>query len=235
MKDRVVLITGGAGNLGRSVTRACLGAGALVAVPFYNTDATSALEEVSSEYPKRLFSFALDLTTERGAEQAVRETLEWGGAIHSVIHLIGGYAGGTKIGDTPLELWNRMIELNTTSAYLTARFALPKMIEAGGGSFVFISSRNALADFADHAAYSVAKSALITLSKAIAEEYGVDGIRSNVVAPSTIDTEANRREMPDADPSTWIAPDALAKVVLFLASDQSSVINGSVVPVFGSS
>lgn len=232
MNNKVVLVTGGAGNLGHAVSRAFLEAGARVAIPVYKTDHTPELDQLKSAFGDRIHSFALDLTTERGAGQAIRQVVEWAGSLTTVAHLVGGYTGGTRLADTPIEVWNRMIDLNMTSAFFMARFAIPQLLENGGGSFVFVSSRAAFEKRNQRAAYSVTKAGLISLARAIAEEYGKDGIRSNVVVPDTIDTEANRRAMPDADRSTWIKPDSIARVILFLASDEARAINGASVPVF---
>jgi NAD(P)-dependent dehydrogenase (short-subunit alcohol dehydrogenase family) len=233
MKDAVVLVTGGAGNLGQAVTRAFLEAGARVAVPLYKTDKQSALDELSRTYQKQLHPFALDLTTERGAEQAIRQVVEWGGGLRSVVHLIGGFAGGTRLADTSEAAWSRMVNLNLTSAYLISRFAIPTLLAGGGGSFVFVSSRAVFQGRANRGAYAATKAGLITLAQTIAEEYGAEGIRSNVIVPDTVDTEDNRRAMPEADFSKWTSPDAIAKVILFLASPASGVINGAVLPVYG--
>jgi NAD(P)-dependent dehydrogenase (short-subunit alcohol dehydrogenase family) len=233
MKDKVTLVTGGAGNLGQAVTRMMLERGARVAVPFYKSDAPSSIEGLKREFGPAFYSFALDLTTERGAEQAVRQVLEWGGGLHSVVHLVGGFHGG-RLADTPLDAWERLIQLNMTSAYLIARFALPVLAEGGGGSFVFVSSRAAFDAPAGRAAYAATKAGLLQLARAVAEEYGGEGIRSNVIVPDTIDTEDNRRAMPDADHSRWIRPEEIAKVILFLASGEASAINGAVLPVYGS-
>lgn len=232
MNGKVVLVTGGAGNLGQAVTRSFLEAGARVAVPFYKTDQPSALDRLSSEYGDRLHTFALDLTTERGAEQAVRQVVEWGRSLDAVAHLVGGFVGGTRLAETPLEVWGRMVELNLTSAYLVARFAIPRLLEGGGGAFVFVSSRAAFEGRARKAAYSATKAGLVSLAKAIAEEYGGEGIRSNVVVPDTIDTPGNRTAMPDADPTRWTLPASIARVILFLASDEARAINGAAVPVY---
>lgn len=232
MNDKVVLVTGGAGNLGRSVTRAFLEAGARVAVPFYKTDQPTALDRLSSEFGERLHSFALDLTTERGAEQAVRQVVEWGGSLAAVTHLVGGFTGGTRLADTPIEIWTRMVDLNMTSAYLVARFAIPRLLETGGGAFVFVSSRAAFEGRAERAAYSATKAGLVSLAKAIAEEYGDEGLRSNVVVPDTIDTQANRRSLPETQQRRLTQPDAIARVILFLASAEARAINGAAVPVY---
>jgi NAD(P)-dependent dehydrogenase (short-subunit alcohol dehydrogenase family) len=233
MRDRVALVTGGAGNLGQAVTRLFLDGGARVAVPFYKTDKPSALDDLSANYGNRLHTFALDLTTERGAEQAVREVAEWAGRLECVVHLIGGFTGGTRLADTPIDTWNRMIDLNMTSAFLIARSSIPQLLAAGGGSLVFVSSRAAFEGRTGRAAYAATKAGLITLAKAIAEEYGPEGIRSNVVVPDTLDTDDNRLALPDADHSRWIGPDAVAQVVLFLASRNAGAINGAAVPVYG--
>jgi NAD(P)-dependent dehydrogenase (short-subunit alcohol dehydrogenase family) len=235
MNDSVVLVTGGAGNVGRAVTQAFLEAGARVAVPVYKTDTTDALDALRAPYAERLHSFALDLTTERGAEEAVREVVGWGGRLDTVIHMVGGYAGGTAIGDTPIETWDRMLDLNVKSAFLIAQAALREMPRDRGGRFVFVSSRAARAGRGGQAAYAVAKAALITFAEALAEEYADRGIRSNVILPGTVDTEANRHSMPDADHGSWTRPEEIARVVLFLASDAAAAVNGAAVPVYGRS
>jgi NAD(P)-dependent dehydrogenase (short-subunit alcohol dehydrogenase family) len=235
MNDRVVLVTGGAGNLGRAVTGAFLESGAQVAVPVYKTDQQGALDELQARHGDRLMSFALDLTTERGADAVVHQVLEWRGRLDSVVHLVGGYSGGARIADTPIAVWDRMIDLNLRSAWLVAHSAIPSMREAGGGSMVFVSARAALQQRTGHAAYAVAKSALITLVQSIAEEYGAEGLRANAVLPGTIDTEGNRSAMPNADHTRWTTPDEIARVILFLASDAAAAVNGAAVPVYGRS
>lgn len=235
MTDAIVLVTGGAGNVGRSVTYAFLRAGARVAVPFYKTDQPDALDALRSEFGDRIHAFALDLTTERGAEAAIRDVTEWGGRLDTVVHMVGGYAGGVKLAVTPVDLWDRMMDLNLKSAWLIARSALPPMIEQGGGSFVFVSSRAARTGRVGHAAYAVAKAGLITLAEAIGEEYRDEGIRSNVVLPGTVDTAANRRAMPEADHESWTAPEEIARTILFLASSDAAAVTCAAIPVYGRS
>lgn len=235
MSDAVVLVTGGAGNVGRAVTRAFLEDGARVAVPFYKTDQPSALDSLRQEFGDRLHSFALDLTTERGAEQAVQQVVEWGGGLTTVAHMVGGYSGGVRLVDTSMELWDRMMDLNLRSAWLVARFAIPRMLEGGGGSLVFVSSRAALEQRSSRGAYAVAKSGLLTLTEALAEEHGENNIRVNAVLPGTIDTEANRASMPDADHSRWTQPEEIARVIHFLASPAAGAVNGATVRVCGRS
>ncbi|HET8656640.1 MAG TPA: SDR family oxidoreductase [Longimicrobiaceae bacterium] len=235
MSDSVVLVTGGAGALGQAVVQAFLERGARVAVPFYKTDVPTALDSLPAERRERIHSFALDLTTERGAEQAIRQTVEWAGRLDVVAHLVGGYSGGALLGKTSVESWDRMMELNLKSAWLISRFAIPRMLEGGGGSLVFVSSRAARQDRGGHAAYSIAKAGLLVLAEAIAEEYRDQGIRANAVLPGTIDTEANRRAMSGADHGQWTSPAAIARVIAFLASPEAEAVNGAAVPVYGRS
>jgi NAD(P)-dependent dehydrogenase (short-subunit alcohol dehydrogenase family) len=235
MNGQVVLVSGGAGNLGRAVSRAFLAAGAHVAVPFYGTDKASTLEELRAEFKEQVHTFALDLTTERGAEQAVREVRDWRGRLDVVVHLMGGYAGGVLLGDTPPELWDRMMTLNLRSAWLLSRYSIPAMLEQGGGAFVFVSSRAALQGRKGHGAYAVAKAGLLTLAATLAEEYGDRGVRANAILPGVIDTDANRAAMGESHASSWTSPDEIARVITFLASAESLPVNGAAIPVYGRS
>jgi NAD(P)-dependent dehydrogenase (short-subunit alcohol dehydrogenase family) len=165
----------------------------------------------------------------------VGQVVEWGGRIDTVVHMIGGYIGGSKLADTSLGVWERMMDLNLKSAWLVARSTLPRMVKQGGGSLVFVSSRSAREGRGGNGVYAISKSALITLTEVIAEEYAAQGIRANVVLPGTIDTEANRREMPQADHSRWTPPEQIARAIVFLASPAAEAINGAAIPVYGRS
>lgn len=233
--EPIVLVTGGAGNLGSAVTDALLGAGARVAVPFYKGDAADALDAAKERAGDRLHTFALDLTTERGAEAAVRQTAEWGGGLDAVCHLIGGFRGGARLADTPFEVWERMLDLNLRSAWLVAHAAIPALAERGGGSLVFVGSRAAVQGHGGRAAYSVSKAGLGTLAAAIAEEYAPERIRANVVLPGMVDTPANRAALPEADHESWTSPQQIAAVIRFLISPEAEPINGTAIPVFGRS
>jgi NAD(P)-dependent dehydrogenase (short-subunit alcohol dehydrogenase family) len=235
MNERVILVTGGAGNLGRAVTRAFLQAGDRVAIPFHKTDKPDILDELKHEHEGRIFTFALDLTTERGAKFAVEQVSEWGGQLNAVAHLVGGFMGGVRVGDTPSEVWEHMINLNLRSAWLIAGAAIPEMASRGGGSLIFVSSRRVWHERSNYGAYAVSKSGLHTLAQTISEEYAKEGVRANVVLPGTVDTPENRAEMPGADFERWTAPEEIARVIVFLASPASKPINGAEIPVYGQS
>jgi NAD(P)-dependent dehydrogenase (short-subunit alcohol dehydrogenase family) len=231
----VAFISGGAGNLGRAVTRAFLEAGWRAAVALHHTDVKGALDPLQAEFPGRVQGFLLDLTTWRGAEAAIRQTVEWGGGLGAVAHLMGAWAGGAKVAETEVELWERMMDVNLKSGYLLSRASIPRMIEGGGGSIVFVSSRAARTGRSGMGAYAVSKAGLLVLAETIAEEYRGQGIRANAVLPGTIDTPANRAGMPNADHSAWTQPEEIARAILFLASPASSAVNGAAVPVYGRS
>jgi NAD(P)-dependent dehydrogenase (short-subunit alcohol dehydrogenase family) len=231
----VAFISGGAGNLGRAVCAAFLDAGWRILVALHHTDAKDALDPLRAAHPGRVQSCMLDLTTERGADSAVTQTVQWGGRIDAVAHLMGAWHGGARLAETPVGVWEAMMAVNLTSGFLLARAAVPKMVERGGGSIVFVSSRAAVEKHATNSAYAISKAGLLVLAETIAEEYGDAGVRANAVLPGTIDTPVNRRAMPNADASKWTPPEEIARVVLFLASAGSAAVNGASVPVAGRS
>jgi NAD(P)-dependent dehydrogenase (short-subunit alcohol dehydrogenase family) len=231
----VAFISGGAGNLGRAVTAAFLDAGWRVSVALHHTDAKNALDALKAAHPGRLSTCLLDLSKELGAASAITQTVQWGGRLDAVAHLMGGWVGGHPLAETSPGEWEAMLSLNLTSAFLLSRAAIPRMAEGGGGSLVFVSSRAAKEKRAGNAAYAVSKSGLLVLAESIAEEYGDRGVRANAVLPGTMDTPANRRSMPNADFSKWVPPEEVARVILFFASDESAPVNGASVPVYGKS
>jgi NAD(P)-dependent dehydrogenase (short-subunit alcohol dehydrogenase family) len=229
----VAFISGGAGNLGRAVTAVFLQAGWRINVSLHHADAKNALDPLKSAYPGRVTTCLVDLTTDRGPDSAIRQTVQWGGRLDAAIHLMGGWSGGAKLADTPVGVWHAMISINLTSAFLLAQAAVPRMLETGGGSLVFVSSRVARERRSGNGAYAISKAGLLVLAETIAEEYGEQGIRAAAVLPDTIDTPANRRAMPHADPSKWIPTEGVARVILALASPGSDAANGASVPLYG--
>jgi NAD(P)-dependent dehydrogenase (short-subunit alcohol dehydrogenase family) len=155
------------------------------------------------------------------------------GSIDALVHLIGGFGGGSRLWETSDATWDSMMNINLRAAFLTMRAVLKPMTVARRGRIVAIGSRAAIEPLANFAAYAVAKSALVALIKNVAAETRDLGITANVVLPSTIDTAANRKAMPKADFSTWVAPESIAKLLLWLASDQAADVSGAVIPIYG--
>jgi NAD(P)-dependent dehydrogenase (short-subunit alcohol dehydrogenase family) len=146
---------------------------------------------------------------------------------------VGGFAGGGRVHETPVEDFEAQLRLNLRPTYLVTAAALPHLIKAGGGSVVCVSSRAALNPFPGAAGYITAKAALLTLVDALAVEYRDDGVRVNAILPSVIDTPANRAHNPDADPSTWVAPEQIADLIAYLCSDASAATSGAHIPIYG--
>jgi NAD(P)-dependent dehydrogenase (short-subunit alcohol dehydrogenase family) len=170
-----------------------------------------------------------DLMELEGAEAAVAATPDLG----AVVNLVGGFSSGPLVHETDPDDFEHMVRLNLRPGLLLARAAMPVLLEAGGGAYVGVSARPALRPFAGAAAYVTAKAAVLAFVQALDADYGKDGIRSNAILPSVIDTPANRAGMPDADFSKWVTPAAIGRVVRFLVSDDSAPTSGAAIPVYG--
>jgi len=223
--DRTVIVTGGTGGLGAAVTHTLLDGGWRVVVPWY---AERELERVREH--ERLELVQADLTDPSSAAPVVAAA---GDGLRALVNLVGGFAMGGRVHETPVDEFEAQLRLNLRPTYLMCAAALPVLLRAGGGSIVCVSSRAAVQPFAGAAGYITGKAAVLAFVDALHEEYRNDGIRANAILPSTIDTPANRRSMPDADFDTWVKPEEIARVVAFLASDDAGVTSGGHVPVYG--
>ncbi|WBB79530.1 SDR family NAD(P)-dependent oxidoreductase [Micromonospora sp. WMMD882] len=223
MVERSVLVTGGTGGLGGAVSAAFVAAGWRVVV--------ADLRPVDGV---GLTGVAADLTDPAGAAHAVEAAAgDPAAPLRAVVNLVGGYAGGGLVHETPVEEFDRMLTLNLRPTHLVTRAALPALVAAGGGAVVCVAARAALAPFPGVAGYVTAKAAVLAFANAVAVEYRSAGVRCNTVLPSVIDTPANRAAQPDADHSRWVAPAEIAPVVRFLAGDESAPTSGAAVPVYG--
>ena len=223
------LITGGTGGLGTAVTQAFLDGGWRVVVPVFDDaerDRLPAHERLVLE-PADLF--------EEGSARAVTALAAGDDAapLGAVVNLVGGFAAGGRVHETPIEDFETQLRLNLRAAYLVCQAAIPYLLDGGGGAIVCVSSRAARKPFSGAAGYVVAKAAVLAFVDVLHAEYGADGIRANAILPSVVDTPANRRSMPDADHRRWVAPQQIAAVVRFLCEDGSGVVGGAHVPVYG--
>jgi NAD(P)-dependent dehydrogenase (short-subunit alcohol dehydrogenase family) len=149
------------------------------------------------------------------------------------VNTAGGFRSGTPVHETPVEDLDFLINLNVRTAFISAQTVVPHMIEAGSGVIINIGARSGLKGAANSGAYSASKSALIRLSESLSQELKHHGINVNCILPGTIDTPQNRESMPSADYRTWVKQDAIAEVILFLASDAARAIHGASIPVYG--
>jgi NAD(P)-dependent dehydrogenase (short-subunit alcohol dehydrogenase family) len=223
--DRTVIVTGGTGGLGAAVTHALLEGGWRVVVPWF---AEHELDRVRAH--DRLGLVQADLTDPGSAANVVATAGEGLGAL---VNLVGGFAMGGRVHETPVEEFEAQLRLNLRPAYLMCAAALPALLRAGGGAIVCVSSRAAVRPFPGAAGYVTGKAGVLAFVDALHAEYRDDGIRANAIMPSTIDTTANRRSMPGADFDTWVKPEEIARVIAFLCSDDARVTSGAHVPVYG--
>jgi NAD(P)-dependent dehydrogenase (short-subunit alcohol dehydrogenase family) len=226
---RGVLVAGGTGALGGAVVRELLGAGREVTVTWIRRDERERMEaDLGGEPDLRLVE--ANLTDPEGAGAAVEAV---GPSLGAVVNLVGGYAGGRKVGEADPGEIDRMIALNVRPLFLLARAGLPVLAGGGGGALVGVSARTALEPRGGDSAYAAAKAAVLGLVRSMAAEYRDEGVRVNAILPSAIDTPANRESMPDADHGRWVAPEEIARVVRFLVSDESAPTSGAAIPVYG--
>lgn len=231
--QRVALITGGTGALGSAVTQAFLESGGRVLTTYHHATAFDELQNKLPEAKTKLAGVQADVTSARGVDQAVAQTLAQFGRIDVLINLVGGYAGGVNVADLAEKDWDHMLSLNLKSVFLTCRAVLPHMLKNGYGRIVNISSRGAVEVGAGASAYAVAKAGVITLTKALAQEVKGKNVTANVVLPGMIDTPANRRALPGADPAKFVKPGSIARVILFLAGAEAAELSGAAIPVYG--
>jgi NAD(P)-dependent dehydrogenase (short-subunit alcohol dehydrogenase family) len=224
--DKVVLITGANGGLGTAVTRAFLDAGARVA--------GVAKRIQNSDFPHpNFFAASAELGSAAAARDMVATVMANWQRIDALVHLVGGFAGGKSVAETDDSTLEQMLDVNLRAAFHTFRAVLPGMRTRGAGRILAIGSRTAVDPQPMVGAYSASKAALVSLVQTIALENKDRGISANVILPGTMDTPANRAAMPDADPAKWVQPSQVAGMLVHLASDLASQINGAVIPILG--
>jgi NAD(P)-dependent dehydrogenase (short-subunit alcohol dehydrogenase family) len=235
LKDRVAVVTGGTGALGRAVSERFLEEGARVAVP-YIIDAEVPLfnERMGKRFPSsNIFLSKVDVADERQVASFIDETVKKMGRADILVNLVGGFWGGKTIVDTTVAEWQAMFDLNLKPTFLVCRAVLPTMQKNKYGRIVSVSSRTGLLGAGEFAAYAIAKGTIKTFTASLAEEVLNDNVLVNAIAPSTIDTEANRKAMPNAKHENWVKPEDIAKTIAYLCSEQNQVTSGAVVPVYG--
>lgn len=225
MTNATVLLTGAAGGLGGAVARRFVADGWRVVAPERGEP-----RGVSPE----LVAVQADLFDETDVAGAVAvATADPAAPLRAVVNLVGGFAQGGRVHETPVDTFEQQLRLNLRPTYLVTAAALPHLIAAGGGSVVCVGSRAAVRPFAGAAGYITAKAALLALVSTLAVEYRNDRIRVNAVLPSVIDTPVNRAAQPNADFATWVAPAEIADVIAFLCGPESVSTSGAHIPVYG--
>jgi NAD(P)-dependent dehydrogenase (short-subunit alcohol dehydrogenase family) len=233
---KVVVVTGGTGGLGSAVSTAFLDAGATVVVTYRSQPEYDALANAftgKASIGARLEGLRVDVTDETASKQFIDGVFARRGRVDAMVNAIGGYTGGSALWDTDSGALDRMLALNLRSGYALARAATPRMIAQGHGAFVNIAAKAGVEHPAGAAVYAASKAAALAMMDSLAADVAGTGVRINSVMPSIIDTDANRRAMPHADYAKWPKPAEIARVVLFLCSDDARVIHGASIPVYG--
>jgi NAD(P)-dependent dehydrogenase (short-subunit alcohol dehydrogenase family) len=223
MQGKVVVITGAFGVLGVAATERARELGARpVAIDYASAPANLRTDP--------LVIGGIDLSKAEDAAHAIARAKEQAGRIDALLNIAGGFKWQT-LEESDDAIWERMHAINLKTAVNASRAALPHLIETGG-AIVNVGAFGALKAGAGFGPYAASKSGVHKLTESLAEELK-GKVRVNAVLPSILDTEPNRRDMPKADPSKWVRPSDLAKVMLFLASDDARAITGALVPVTG--
>jgi NAD(P)-dependent dehydrogenase (short-subunit alcohol dehydrogenase family) len=232
---KVVLVAGGTGGLGHAVSLAFLEEGAKVIVTYRAQQGFDALKAAAGKSGPQLEGYLVDVTDEAAVRQLVEKIVAKYRRLDAMVNTVGGYAGGTKLWELETKVFDQMLALNLRSGYALSRAAVRAMLKEGRGAIVNVAAKAAFDHSAGAAAYAASKSAAVALLDSLAADLKGTGIRVNTILPSIIDTEANRKAMPKADFSKWPKPEDIARVILFLCSDDAKVIHGATVPVYGES
>ncbi len=234
-EGKVVLVAGGTGGLGRAVTLAFLEEGAKVVATYRKQEELDALKIAAGVNTTQLDGFAIDVTDEAAVRQLIEKIVGKYRRLDAMVNAVGGYAGGTKLWELETKVFEQMLALNLRSGYALSRAAVRAMLKEGHGAIVNVASKAAVDHAGGAAAYAASKSAAVALLDSLAEDLKGSGVRVNTILPSIIDTEANRKAMPKADFAKWPKPEDIARVILFLCSDDARVIHGAAIPVYGDS
>jgi NAD(P)-dependent dehydrogenase (short-subunit alcohol dehydrogenase family) len=225
-----VFITGAAGNLGRAVASAFAERGAnLVLVDVHR----EALEQAFGAAGERRLLEPANLLDQAGLDAAVKGALERFGRIDVLCNIAGAFRMGSPVHETKDADWNFLFDVNARTVLHAARAVVPSMIQNGGGKIVNVGAYAAQKGVAGMGAYAASKSAVIRITETMAAELREKNINVNCVLPTIIDTPENRAAMPKADPRRWVAPQDLAAVIVFLASDAARAVHGAAIPVTG--
>lgn len=228
MTTPIVVVTGAAGALGKAVAASFLAQGATVVA----VDLDAAALAAAWHGQPRARTVAVNLTDAARTKQALAAALD-GQPVAVLCNIAGGFDMGPAVHDTGETLWRRMIDLNVATLINASAAVVPGMLAAGRGKVVNVAAASASSGKGTMGAYCAAKGAVARLTESMAAELRESGINVNAVAPSLIDTPANRATMPGADTSKWVSLDELCAVIEFLASPRASAVHGAVLPVVG--
>jgi NAD(P)-dependent dehydrogenase (short-subunit alcohol dehydrogenase family) len=244
-----MLISGGTGGLGRNLIKYFLNCNLKLIIITYRSEkemqslkselvnGSSVQQQQQQQKSSSTFTevkfIQADITNQEQVKILISNIFEKYGQIHILVNLVGGYIGGKSIIELEESEWDKMIDINLKSAFLISKNIIPKMIENRYGKLVHISSRTGIKAEGNDSAYAASKAGLVRFVESVSKEVKNYNININCILPTIIDTEDNRKAMPNADFTKWLKPEDLSNVILFLCSDHSKLINGAAIPTYG--
>lgn len=234
-EGKVVLVAGGTGGLGRAVSLAFLAERAEAVVTYRNEAEFAELQKAAGSAMSLLEGHRVDVTDEAAVGPLVNQVIGRYGRLDAMVNTVGGYAGGIRLWELETKTFELMLALNLRAGYALSRAAVVPMLKQGFGAIVNVAAKAAVDHGGGAAAYAASKAAAVAMMDSLATDLKGTGVRVNSILPSIIDTEANRKAMPGADFATWPKPEDIARVILFLASEEARVIHGAAIPVYGQS
>ncbi len=229
------MVAGGTGGLGRSVSLAFLNEDAKVVVTYRNQEEFATLQSEAGSHASSLEGKQVDVTDYSAVAQLVDRIVKQYGRLDVLVNTVGGYAGGIKLWELDANILERMLTLNLRAGFVLSRAAVTPMLKQKRGAIVNVAARASYDHAAGAAAYAASKAGALAMIDCLAADTRGTGVRVNSILPSIIDTEANRKAMPDADFAIWPKSEDIARVILFLCSDDAKVIHGAAIPVYGNS
>ncbi|MES2320741.1 MAG: SDR family NAD(P)-dependent oxidoreductase [Pseudomonadota bacterium] len=225
----IIVVTGAAGALGHAVAELFLRQGARIVAVDLSQDGLDRL------YAGRdgIHCVAADLTDAAASKSALDKAMALVGTPDALCNIAGGFTMGEPVHGTAEWQWRRMIDLNVATVFNACAAVVPAMLAAGAGKVVNVAAASAISGKRSMGAYCAAKDAVARLTESMAQELRAEGINVNAVAPSILDTPANREAMPDADPRQWVALEDLANAIEFLCSHKARAVHGAILPVVG--
>jgi NAD(P)-dependent dehydrogenase (short-subunit alcohol dehydrogenase family) len=234
-KDKVALIAGGTGGLGRAVSQAFLAEGAKVIVTYRKKQEFDELKKIAGAGASNLVGSDVDVTDQAAVQKLISNIANENSRLDFLVNSVGAYAGGVKLWETDADVFDQQLKLNLMSGYALCRAIVPLMLKQRSGAIVNVSSKSAVDHAAGAAAYAASKAAAVAMMDSLAADLKGSRVRVNSILPSIIDTPANRKAIPGADFAKWPKPEEIARVILFLCSDDARLIHGAAIPVYGDS
>lgn len=229
----IVIITGAVGNLGFATAQAFERGGHKTVLVDRSPDRLKKVFPDLARSTDHLLLGGVDLSNLASVEKLAADTVSRFGCIDVLVNTVGAWGGGKPAHEEDLGTWDFLFNVNLRTTLHCCRAVIPQMLKQQHGRIINVASRDGLMGSAGYAAYSASKSAVLRLTESLADELKASNINVNCIMPGTIDTPQNRSAIPNADFSKWVEPEALADVILFLASDAARAVNGAALPVYG--